>query len=113
MLPFPTPAVIHTEDQGVQAQLVPRRQGGGGRVPQRQADADQGLPQVGPGGLGEEAHRAGPVLPQLLIGRLGGNLFTQPTAPQPPLSRPERGSSKLPATETSSVCVCVCVHACV
>lgn len=43
------------------AQQLPRGEAGGGGVPQRQADAFQGLPESRTGCLGEETYRAGPV----------------------------------------------------
>lgn len=58
---FRPAALLHSEDPSGQAQLVPRGQTGSRGVPRRQDDVDQGIPQGGPGSLGEEAHRAGPV----------------------------------------------------
>lgn len=59
-------AVLHAADQRAAARQLQRRQAGGGGVPRCQAVALQSLPQGGPGRLGEETHRAGPVLYQHL-----------------------------------------------
>lgn len=49
-------AVVDFVQQDVEAQLVPRGQAGGFRIPLCQAGAHQGLPQGWTGGLGEKAH---------------------------------------------------------
>ena len=89
--------VVHPVDQGAQTQLLPWSQAGSHRVPLCQAGAHQGLPQGRPGRLGQKAHWARPVHPELLRESRdqGISLTPHSSSPRP---RPEKQESPLLTT---------------
>lgn len=101
-------------DQGAQAQLLPWSQAGSHRVPLCQAGAHQGLPQGRPGRLGQKAHWARPVHPELLRESRDQGISLTPHSSSPPTqawkAREPPINDQPTETLTSVPCVCAHVH---